>query len=389
MYPHLLDLVVELAPRASLIALRTACRRMREKVDARLAYHVVVRPREDPTRANVAPVTVESPEGRLPLFYRWDEAEDTNLCDWADHPHRSWWLESQDPDVALSQRAYGARQCLQHTRVVDFAGDVPGSRITELVSAVGEDAVLRAIRGSDGISILDPNTEYDDDVPEALQGPFSKFVAFANIWEMINMPEFDRLAVGAPKVVFNLLVEATPHPVPAFEQHDLGPVLCQNTSELVIVFRSSPNPGPFTRLQRVQHLDWRTNMESGFVDGRLEDFWESLFTAGVRVTVVNFAALEEAWGLNEAAQLRERKAKTQADVRSLSLEEYQEEVGADFELETEEGTWCLWKAEPPTAHERRKVDWVLAHPDSDSDDFDEVEETDDEGSEVGSGQEGD
>lgn len=44
MMPHIFDRIVELAPHASLIALRGVSRPLRERVDARLAGHIVLRP---------------------------------------------------------------------------------------------------------------------------------------------------------------------------------------------------------------------------------------------------------------------------------------------------------------------------------------------------------
>ncbi|BEI80797.1 hypothetical protein CcaverHIS002_0113260 [Cutaneotrichosporon cavernicola] len=374
MYPHLLDLVLEHASRSSLIALRAASRRTREKADGLLARHLVLRLREDPSRLYIDPVTVNNLDGRVPLFSRWDEAEDTNLTDWPDSNDFEWWEASSDPDIALSQRARGARKCLKHTRVLDVEGEAPPSRIAELVSAIGENAILRSIRGQNGLTILDPFSEFDHDLRSALNRPFSKFIAFTNIWQLINMPEYELLAVGARKIVLNLFVEPGTHPVPFFEAGSKEPTISSHTSEVVMIFHSSVNPGPFSALDRAGHLNWKTRIELGERDGRLTDFWDCILATGLRTTFVNLAALDKAWGLSEETAIRD-KVGSASDIRFLSLEEYEEETGFDFELETQEGAWCLWKSKPGTERERRKVEWYFDHPDSDSDDFDE-EETD-------------
>ncbi|KLT40861.1 hypothetical protein CC85DRAFT_287005 [Cutaneotrichosporon oleaginosum] len=367
MYPHLLDLVLAHASRPVLFAFRATSRSMRVKADALLAYHIVLRERHDATKTYVAPVTIENPEGRLPLFYLWDEAEDDNLGDWPVIAYDRWWAASEEPDTALAQRAYGARQCLRHTRILDIAGDVDGSRIVELTSGLRNGAILRALRGDDGLTILHPHTEHNDDTQQALDRPFSKFIAFANVWDFINMPEFQLLHVNATKVIWNLFVEEPPACAPVFEQNSYGPTLGWGTSELVVVFRPSPNPGPFSLLERVEHLGWLELVVPGRRDGRLVYFWDWLLATGVKITLVNLAALKEAWALDEEVDLRRRGTETGADIRFLTLDEYENEAGEDLELETAEGAWCHWKSEPPTPRELGEAKWRTEYPDSESD----------------------
>ncbi len=74
-YPHLLQLVVDLAPYASLISLRAACRALRTRADMHLnAGRLIVTTAEPalaPRKGEQPRVGVSSEHGRLPAFAEW------------------------------------------------------------------------------------------------------------------------------------------------------------------------------------------------------------------------------------------------------------------------------------------------------------------------------
>ncbi len=73
-YPHILDLVVNNAPRASLISLRSVSRHLRFRADALLAgSHLVI------TAGPPGQTVVSTPQGRFPAFCEWDRGNDLDM----------------------------------------------------------------------------------------------------------------------------------------------------------------------------------------------------------------------------------------------------------------------------------------------------------------------
>lgn len=114
-YPHILDLVVKHAPRASLIALRAASRVLRDRVDPLFMDEVTVSFNYD-RQIGLYRHTTESVWGPIPAF-----------CDWAKAPCRCLVERELAWSTLLKERRLVCPQCdtrsfalLEHVRTLHF-----------------------------------------------------------------------------------------------------------------------------------------------------------------------------------------------------------------------------------------------------------------------------
>ncbi|CAK9785058.1 hypothetical protein CC85DRAFT_303752 [Cutaneotrichosporon oleaginosum] len=164
-YPHILDVVVNVARHGSLIALRAANRALRDRCDALLAAHLVLRyfPPSPLDPKHLVPAYLSSRGGRVPALLDWNRqrlAEDRALA--LAEPHYIPGMTEMSPlrgddylsDADIDGVAIAflpAPPCLAGARVLDLAG----ARDTHLAKVLAHCAPLvRTGREQDGYHAL-------------------------------------------------------------------------------------------------------------------------------------------------------------------------------------------------------------------------------------------
>jgi len=86
--PHLFDMILEAAPRESLLAMRGVCHAFRERVDALMFNHIVV----FYSSSSRCHLFIHGPDGeRLPRAMEWN-------CPQLPHPARGEWIGSGEEE---------------------------------------------------------------------------------------------------------------------------------------------------------------------------------------------------------------------------------------------------------------------------------------------------
>jgi hypothetical protein len=360
-YPHILDVVVDLAPHDSLIALRTTSRALRDKCDLLLAQHLVLRhyPPSPLDPRWLVPAYLSSPQGRVPALLEWNRlrlSEDRTLATLAE-PHYipgmtelsplrgEDYLTDVDSDgVALSLLEHPPPPCMEGTRVLDLAG----ARDTHLAKVLSQCAPLvRTGRDQDGYHALAAGRW----ASRGLTAPHA--VVWTHLWDWGHGGPHDYdhgphiAVVNAPRLVLNLTFD----PLTTRNSCFIDIAYADSVREVTAIFHASS--GFVGRLPSHPYVG---DLPSAPPQRTLRQVITALYCAcRVPHTLVNISAVPATWWGQAGpwdeerarkalyAALLERKAVDPSpaledeelldNFKAVSMEEYREMVGEErFEL---------------------------------------------------------